>query len=241
MINYATACKRAASLKTKIIFTCEHAFYNGPKALSDVFPKSLLKSHYGWDEGAKSITESLASKTKGKVFLFPWSRLFIDANRRLNNKAIHPKNLELFGGSTQRLIKDYENYRKSIFSQIKKELDNKNKVLIFSVHSFVPTFKDKKRKTDLGLLFRPGIKKELLLAQNTKKYLKKENHKLNIHFNRPYRGHTDCFLNDLLDKYKSNSHVNGLFLEFNQSLLKKKAPLKDLLKSLESFLLSIEN
>lgn len=81
----------------------------------------------------------------------------------------------------------------------------------------LPVLNGKTRSTDVGLLFHHASEKERLLAESLRFYLCRELPDWKIHFNLPYRGFTDCFLNDLSQQYQANLDVVGLFLEFNQS------------------------
>lgn len=178
---------------------------------------AVLSSHRGWDAGALEIAKILAAKTRGKLFYFEFTRLCIDANRSLDNGGLR------FDGTVSektKMKKLFLKYRNAISRFMKS---SKRDTLAFSIHSFTPRMKGKTRTTDIGILFRPWIRKEAELALKLKKSLQqKSSGKLAIHFNKPYRGHTDCLLNDVLDVHKRNPHVNGLFIEINQRIIKNK-------------------
>lgn len=249
--------------KLYIIITCEHADYKIPEfihsSLPEWFDRNLQKSHQSYDKGALQVAKEMQKNFLKEGFetaliSYPYSRLLIDANRTPSNKGFYsqlcPYVSEMELKKTQQL---YDKYRISCEKLIQKNLKTKN-IFIFSVHSFVPVFKNKTRSTDIGILFRNTMAKEKSLAvefkknlksispQNSndlnKKIYKKSKNKLktlsfdkslyatffddyNIHLNRPYRGHTDCFLNSVLDPYKKNNSINGLFFEFNQSFLER--------------------
>lgn len=157
---------------------------------------------------------------KTDVIHYDYTRLIIDANRTPSNKAYYSKLSPYLNSSElKRTEALYFKYVKQCQSWIKKNI-TKGPILIFSVHSFTPVFKNKIRKTEIGLLFRNNISKEKDLAYNLRRNLNLASDAPRTHFNLPYRGSTDCFLNWILDQHKSNANVNGLFLEFNQNFLK---------------------
>ncbi len=222
---------RALFLKPKIILTCEHGGTQIPKALSKNFKpkKDLLFSHHSFDYGAKALTENLAKASHVTANVNSMTRLLIDMNRKKNMLAKKHRFLKQHGLSEfdfQLIEKAYDNYRASIEKEIKKCIAKKQPFYIFSVHSFTPVINGKKRLTDIGVLYRKDHPKEKRTALALKAHLQRHpsTKDLHIHFNRPYQGHTDCFLNDLLNKYSKNRMcTGGCFLEFNESLLRKKS------------------
>lgn len=219
--SFAIACKRAFFLNKKnfkIILTCEHAKPQIPFGIKKklFIPKNILNSHRGYDKGALFLVQFMQRISFVKGFYFPISRLAIDANRRLDSKnsfSIFSKELSAVDKKTLQL--QYKKYRSQVDSCIARQ-KNSGPLYIFSVHSFTGTLNGKRRNTDLGLLFRPQNKKEFELAKLIKIELNKEWPTLKVHFNLPYRGHTDCFLNDILDKHGRHKNVNGVFIEMNQ-------------------------
>ncbi len=209
-------------MKPKIILTCEHADFKTPPFLKNTLKlsPSLLRSHRGWDQGAYQVCKNLTQSLKASLFFYPFSRLYIDANRKVSLNALSPFTDELSPQQKNKLVQLSQSYRERIYKAVEKEVKKQRNVYIFSVHSFVPVFKGRKRKTDFGLLYRTQRDKEVELALQLKKSFKDNPLNWSVHNNLPYRGHTDCFLNDLLDKHKKNPLVNGLFFEINQRNLK---------------------
>lgn len=215
------------SKKPHIIITCEHADFKIPDFVKSKMPSwfttSLKKSHQTYDQYAIEISMAVKDLLKKQGFTvdlisYPYTRLLIDANRTKDNKGFYSKLSPYITDQELKKIEDrYDAYKKECENLIQKNLKTKD-IVLFSVHSFVPVFNGKKRKTDIGLLFRNKISKEKSFAVQLKKELQKEVPM--THLNLPYRGHTDCFLNHILDKYKNNKSVNGLFFEFNQDYLK---------------------
>ena len=217
-------------MKPKIILTCEHADFKTPTFIdtSERVPLSIRKSHLGWDQGAFSLAKNISNNISCELFFYPYSRLYIDANRNVAKKSISPLMGNLSHPHTTKLLKMSQAYRDKIYKSVELSLKKKQSIFIFSIHSFVPKWKGKVRNTDIGILYRTHINKEQQLANSCKKILSNENSKLKIHKNLPYRGHTECFLNDLLDHYYKSKIINGLFFEFNQRILKDQKSIKEI-------------
>ncbi len=212
-----------------ILITCEHADYQIPKFIKSKIPKeyslvNLKKMHASYDENALKFSQLMLKDfkkmgIKSDLISYPYTRLIIDANRTKGNLGFHSKICaHLSDLEIQKVEKKYFEYLYQAESLIEKKLKTHD-VYIFSVHSFVPIYKTKKRKTEIGLLFRTKIKKENTFARSLKKEIQSLDPKLNVHKNLPYRGHTDCFLNYILDQHKNKTSVNGLFFELNQNFI----------------------
>lgn len=209
------------------LITCEHADYKIPQFIKSKLPYlgNLKKTHQAYDEYALEIANQLKTELKhfgykSDVVFYPYTRLLIDANRTPGNKGFHSVlSKHLSPSELEKLENEYYSYVQKCENLIKQHLKSRN-VYILSIHSFTPVYKNKKRKTQLGLLFRNSILKESVLSNQIKKEMKKLSPTLQVHKNRPYRGHTDCLSNYLLDKNKSHPNINGIFLEFNQSFIK---------------------
>ncbi len=217
------------------VLTCEHAGFRVPSLLKSKvnYSQKTLSSHRGWDFGALELAEKLKLNLNASLFFFPICRLLIDGNRRLNNQKNLFGNKQLFTVKEKSYLKqEYLNYRKSILDHVENEIKYKT-VVVLSIHSFTPVFKGERRSTDIGLCFRPKVSKEKQLALFVKNHLSKMS-SLKVHLNRPYKGTSDCFLNDISDLYLKNPKFVNLFLEINQKHLKKE---KDFDK-IQSLLLS---
>lgn len=228
------------SLKPKIILTCEHADFLTPGFIpkSSIISERLRRSHRGWDQGAWAVCQKLKRNIHCDIIAYPYSRLYLDANRTVGPKALSPWSKSLDAPIQKKLFKLCQTYRNRIDQKIKVAIQQGCTVFIFSIHSFVPRLNGKTRTTDLGLLFRVEQSKELDLALRLRKELKKQAPQLRVHRNLPYRGHTDCLLNDVLNHYQSKPQVHGLFVEINQRLLKDQ---KNIEKVSQLWSKSIEN
>ncbi len=217
------------TLTPRILITCEHASFKVPAFIKSEIPtvyKKLMQSqnHQTFDKKALDVATLLrlnlmSQGFKTDVISYPFTRLILDANRTPNKPGFQSKLAPFL--ADKELIQTklhYQKYFKKCENWIARNI-NDSPLYIFSIHSFVPVFKNKVRKTEIGLLFRNTIQKEKKLAQLLKKNLTEPSTK--IHFNLPYRGSTDCFLNTHLDLHLKNPYINGLFFEFNQKYLNK--------------------
>jgi predicted N-formylglutamate amidohydrolase len=229
-------------LRPSLIMTCEHADFKTPVFLKKgpQIPARILNSHRGWDAGALPLAKGLAHVLHGQVFFYPYSRLYLDANRKIGVKALSDYTRDLPDQDQQRLFTLCQLYRNSIWQEVEKSLKRKAPVFIFSLHTFVPILQGKRRTTDIGLLFRRGKRGEEEVAQDLRQNLKALAPGCRTHFNRPYRGHTDCLFNDVMDDFAKERNLKGLFLEVNQAYLRRQglAAVQGLLREAISPLLS---
>lgn len=223
--------KPSKILKPRILITCEHADFKIPKFIKSKFPEqyqTMLKNqtHHTFDKFALRASKLLQKNLKKSNFItdlihYDFTRLIIDANRTPKNKAYYSKISPYLNATELKKTEAlYIDYVSQCQTWIQKNIA-KGPLYIFSIHSFTPTYKDKVRKTEIGLLFRNNIPKEKALAYELRKSLNLASDAPRTHLNLPYRGSTDCFLNWVLDQHKHNINVNGLFLEFNQNYLQK--------------------
>lgn len=203
------------------LILCEHSSHSLPKWAKPYYTKEALKlldSHFGWDQGTPELAKILVRGLGATAHFGEHSRLLIDLNRSLESKSLWtPWSKFMPEKLKERAIKKYYwPYRQAARESL-LHLREKGPTLIYALHSFTPSWKGKRRKTDIGLLFSHDSSRERKLAERVRKELIHHLPDWNIHFNLPYRGFTDCFLNDLLRENKSQKDVNGLFIELNQS------------------------
>lgn len=201
-------------MKISWIFTVEHADFQVPSFLDVKRPKP---THLAFDEGAHELASHLQKTLGGQLFSFPYSRLFIDANRKVE-RAIPRDLMRTITQEQVALLKRLSTqYRAQVKFALKKALQKNTPVGLISVHSFVPEWKGRLRRTEIGLLCRNLEPREREPVDFVQKHLLHSTD-LRVHRNLPYRGYTDCLFNDLMDEFQS-SKAFGFFLEINQSLL----------------------
>lgn len=167
------------------------------------------------------MAKIFAHDLKASIHLGRHSRLLLDLNRAIDAKTFwSPWSNEMPDKLKRRAISQYYLPYRSLARVELRRLLKEGPVTLLAVHSFTPIYKGKKRKTDIGLLFRPHHLRERQLAQAVRRELSAKLPGWKIHFNRPYRGYTDCFLNDLSDELGDRDDAVGLFLEFNQARIR---------------------
>lgn len=227
-------------LKTNFIFTVEHAVPFAPlwiKNRLNLPPEEWL-SHKAYDQGALKLAKQLAKLAGGKVYSARLSRLVLDHNRSFSiSKPFSKQALISLTKKEREAIRRsyYQKYRGQIEKTLHRSLQTNRRTVILSVHSFTPIFKGKHRQTDLGLLFDYRHPKERKFAQHIKNAFHTHWPELRVHFNLPYRGHTDCFLNDLIKSHGRNFLFESLFLEMNQNLISQISRVAKILEIALSF------
>ena len=204
-----------------IIFICDHASFKIPKKFDNLgLTDEHLKSHIGWDIGAKEIAVTLAKKLRQSIFMSNYSRLLIDLNRNINSKSlvvsksfgiVIPMNKGLSARKKKdRIEKYYEPYHKELSKFILKKQNQYKKIYLVSIHSFTKQGKLFNRGPSFGLLHGKNINLFLLL----RKFLITKN----VHFgcNYPYSGH---FYNYTLDRASKQGMTDNLCVEIRNDLI----------------------
>lgn len=210
--------------KPLLVLTCEHGGYKVPSQFSSL--KNLrtitTRAHLNWDPGALQVTKFLSQKLNAPYFANVYSRGLVDCNRSDNNPKRFPRcNPPLSAEDKDRLDRlILKPYKSKVRQFLKSQFDKNKTVILVSVHSFTPEWKGHKRKTDIGVLFRPWEYDEALLAKELQSHLRHLT-PLNTHLNLPYRGHTDCFSNELSTEFNS-PNFTAIMLEVNYRLLHDK-------------------
>jgi predicted N-formylglutamate amidohydrolase len=218
--------------RPQVILTCEHATHHLPAPWPGRLniPKSVLKSHRGWDAGAAELSKALhraLPDTSPKPFLGPVSRLLVDLNRSESNPALwSPWARTLTSSERQDLLQQYyrpwrEEVRRSIAQLMKQGV-----VIHISVHSFTPVLRGVTRKTDIGILYNPNHGMEKKLSARLIHTLRVEFPHWTIHANQPYRGKNDGHTRAL--RRQMGKNYLGIELEINQRLIRQNSPEKGL-------------
>lgn len=208
---------------TRLMLSCEHAVDTIPPAYERLFlqQKTVLATHRAIDFGAANIAEHLRQHFGCDYVSAEVSRLLIDCNRSLNNRACFSeftKTLTMV--EKQELIAHYyQPYRDAVETKIKTLIQRGAQVLHISCHSFTPVFNDVKRNTDIGLLYDPHHHGEKEVARLWHKLLHQQDNYL-TRLNYPYRGVSDGFTSYLRKHYAEKDYL-GFELEINQALLKE--------------------
>ncbi|WP_373058321.1 N-formylglutamate amidohydrolase [Zunongwangia sp. H14] len=206
----------------KFVLTCEHAFNTIPAEYSKYFAgaEAVLKSHRGYDPGAFDLFESL-SKLSDFAIYQKSGRLLVEVNRSLDHPQLYSEYTKGLNKVDKELLLSnyYFLYRNTVEDKIEEFIEEGEKVLHLSVHSFTPELDGEIRNADIGILFDPEKPEEKQLSENLKEKMEEENGKFHVRFNYPYLGKSDGFTTWLRKKFSEN--YCGIELEINQKFVEK--------------------
>ena len=174
-----------------------------------------METHRGYDLGALDLFNTLKPLADHSYFS-ETSRLLVELNRSLHHPKLFSEYSEKLSGEEKKEVLDtyYFPYRNSVENEIAAALQEGEKVLHISVHSFTPSLNGLERNADIGLLFDPARREEKNFCALLKKNLLVEDPELRVCFNYPYLGKADGFPTYLRKVFKEN--YSGIELEVNQ-------------------------
>lgn len=142
-----------------VVLVCEHASARIPDAYDALGLAAEDRfSHAVWDPGAEALARAMSSDLDASLVAGRVSRLIYDCNRPPTSERATPDRSELipvpgnFGlTSTQRATRTeavYDPFKAAVAAA----LDAHKDPVLVTVHSFTPTYFDKPRLTQIGLL-----------------------------------------------------------------------------------------
>ena len=175
----------------RVVVSCEHATARVPAAYAQELrvPKSVLASHRGWDPGAIELARELARDLAAPLFAARATRLLVDANRSLDNRACFSKWSERLPEQLrERAVREHwSRHRDAVRDAVQARL-GEGPVLHLSVHSFTPRFRGVERAIDVAALYDPSRAGERTFATAWLAALRAERPALRLRRNAPYRG-----------------------------------------------------
>lgn len=206
-----------------VLFTCEHGGNKIPRKYQPLFrlAQKELRSHRGWDPGAKKIAEDLAKICKAPVFSADVSRLLVDLNRSENHPACFSEFSRALNNDKKLEILEsyYQPYRRGVENWLSLAV-KRACVFHFSIHSFTPKLFGEVRNCEIGLLYDPKSALERSTARELKLQLKTLFPELRVRMNYPYKGYMDGFTTKLRRDFVPDRY-SGIEIELNQTLLEK--------------------
>lgn len=203
----------------KILVTCEHSGNEIPGSFRYLFTgqNDLLNSHKGYDIGACDLYEALVQEIADMHMEYDLSRLLIDPNRSLHNKAVFSElSRSLDSDSKDYIIATfYQPYRKGVESLISNAVISDHYIIHIAVHTFTPVMHGKERDADIGLLYDPSRGPEKNLCKLLRHHITKNDPTLRVRFNYPYKGTSDGLVPYLRTQFDQNIYT-GIELEVNQ-------------------------
>lgn len=146
------------------VFTCEHASNRLPWH-DEVSPsdRRLLDDHWGWDIGAADVTRALVEHFGAQGVLARFSRLLVDANRRLDSDTLVLKaagdvvvdlNRGVDDDERKRRVRTlYQPYHDAVDHVIAARAALELPFHLVAVHSFTPSYLGRKRPMEIGVLY----------------------------------------------------------------------------------------
>lgn len=202
-----------------VVVSCEHGGNRIPPAYQSFFQghEALLASHRGYDPGALLMAKAIARQFGAPLFAAATSRLLIDLNRSVGHPQLFSeitRNLPA-AAKQQILARYYRPYRERVETAIADAIQQGQRVLHLSSHSFTPQLHGEVRKAGIGLLYDPSSEWEQSLCRRWQQSLRQELPGLTIRRNYPYTGTADGFTAYLRRRYASGWYA-GIELEVNQ-------------------------
>lgn len=201
----------------RLVVTCEHGGNRLPPACVPLFTDApaVLQGHRGWDKGAAELAQQLGDAFGVKPYVQTMSRLVIDSNRSLTNRALFSQYTRaLPAAERERLLaRHYHPHRARIEAAVAARIAA-GPVLHVAVHSFTPVLAGVVRDADIGLLYDPKRKAERDVVESWKRALARALPGLRVRLNYPYKGISDGLPTALRKKF--GARYAGIELELNQ-------------------------
>ena len=219
-----------------VVLTCEHASRRiPPVASADSGERRILRSHWGWDPGAWQITRELSGRLGTSAVGGRWSRLWIDLNRRVDDRTLirtRVDGVELswnaglnVGLREHRVLTYHAPYHEMVDRLIVRRMVRELHPLLFAVHTFTPAFEGRPRRFDAGVLY----ERDRGLARILGRRLRDAG--LRLRYNQPYSGMAGMMYS--VDRHGKHHGLPCLELELNQELFEDPSASKRLAPVIE--------
>ena len=202
-----------------LLLTCEHATQRVPPFVAPLLPAGLgtRTDHAALDRGAAWLARRLGTALDAPVILGRVGRLAVDLNREASNPGAWSRYARRLPDEVrQRLVERHHGpHRARVTDAVADGLASAGAVVHVAVHSFAPRLRGQVRSMDIGLLYDPARPGERALAARWKSALEKQDPRLRVRRNAPYRGVTDGLTRHLRRRFPDPTYC-GLELEVNQ-------------------------
>ena len=205
-----------------LLVTCEHGGNRIPRRYRALFERraALLDSHRGYDPGALNMARQLAGRFRAPLVAATVSRLLVDLNRSVGNRALYSDATRELSPAqhAQILARHYVPYRTEVEGIVRRVIGAGRRVIHVSSHSFTPVLDGCVRNADIGLLYDPARQGERALCARWTALLAPAIAPLRVRRNYPYQGRNDGLTLHLRRQYSTASYI-GVELEINQKHL----------------------
>lgn len=150
---------------SSLLLACDHASRRVPSCLGDLgLSDSEFDRHIAYDIGAEAVTRNLSKSLDACAVLAGYSRLVIDLNRppghpqsipEVSDKTLIPANISLSELQiNQRIEALFDPYHEALGHSVAHLWNRGPAPVLFSVHSFTPSFQLQVRPWDVGILWK---------------------------------------------------------------------------------------
>jgi predicted N-formylglutamate amidohydrolase len=207
-------------MSVQLFLSCEHGGNQLPDLYQRLFASAanVLSTHRAIDIGALELFH-LFEKAMHPHFSISSEvcRLIVDLNRSLHRRTLFSEfTKSLSKPEKEQILNEYYfPYRQAFIDALQKSIDQKQKVLHVSVHSFTPVLHGIERQTDIGILYHPARIWEKAFAASWKVEMNQRLPGLRVRFNYPYLGKPDGHVAYHRKEYTNHQYA-GIELEMNQ-------------------------
>jgi len=209
-----------------LVVSCEHASKHIPPDYRALFRgrSQLLDSHRGWDRGALDLARAVARRYRAPLAAASASRLLVDCNRSTGHPGLFSAPVRALDDEQRDEIlrRHYEPYRARVESLVAGGVDEGERVLHLSVHTFTPVLRGVARRADVGLLCDPRRALERNVVRRWREAIRSIDPRLRVWLNYPYRGWADGLTTSLRTRFPAARYA-GVELEVNQAIVRRSA------------------
>jgi predicted N-formylglutamate amidohydrolase len=166
------------------------------------------------------MARELANRFRAPLVAATVSRLLVDLNRSVGNRALYSDATRALSPAlhAQILARHYLPYRTEVETIVASAVGAGRRVVHVSSHSFTPVLDGSVRNADIGLLYDPARPGERALCARWAAVLAPAIAPLHVRRNYPYQGRNDGLTLHLRRRYSAPNYV-GVELEINQKHL----------------------
>lgn len=211
-----------------LLVSCEHASWTLPPHVDLGVPEVVLRSHTGWDEGARIVAERVAQAFSAPAHYGRYTRLWVDLNRSPTNPEVVPR--VAFGTKVPanerlspedrraRVEADHAPYWHGVLADLSRLYlaAPQATLLHLSVHSFTPELHGQVRPMPAGVLYDPAQPREREVAASLVRSFAARGYTLAE--NGPYDGRADALTTACRGLFHPERYA-GVEIELNQGRL----------------------
>jgi predicted N-formylglutamate amidohydrolase len=166
------------------------------------------------------MARALARAFRAPLVASTVSRLLVDLNRSIRHPQVFSEAMRVAPGPLRDTVVErfYRPYRERVERLVRQAVSRGRRVIHVSSHSFTPELHGKVRSADVGLLYHPGRRGEVVLCALWKESLASLAPGLRVRRNYPYAGKADGLTAHLRLRFPQASYV-GVEVEVNQAIV----------------------